>query len=347
MARATPLYSRSKVDAAGAVLRVMPYNEIERIGEALVVLNNWRASHAFPLNTFQTSLRDRARRLDPDAVIAQRLKRLPSILRKLDRFPRMRLSQMQDIGGCRAVVVNVQAVRQLRDAYIRARHEHELVDEHDYITAPKPSGYRGIHLVYKYRSRRSVVHKDQLIEVQLRTPIQHAWATAVETVSTMLDHALKSSEGPEQCLRFFSLVSSAFARLEGTPMVFDAPANGLLIDEVRREVATLNVYARLQGYRSALSAVQSDQMRSAQYFLLSLKGAAAEHGQTLEVTGFRSDELQTASDAYLEEERRAANIPGAEVVLVRSESIEALRRAYPNYFLDTELFLQLLDEISA
>jgi hypothetical protein len=47
----------------------------------------------------------------------------------------------------------------------------------------------------------------------------------------------------------------------------------------------------------------------------------------------------------LEEENRAANIPGAEVVLVRSESIEALRRAYPNYFLDTELFLQRLDEI--
>src|SRR5438093_1423376 len=62
------------------------------------IVNNFRSSHSYPLNTFQIGLR----RLAPqDALIAQRLKRLPSILAKLElRRETMKLSQMQDIGGC-------------------------------------------------------------------------------------------------------------------------------------------------------------------------------------------------------------------------------------------------------
>jgi len=51
----------------------------------------------------------RAKKIDKQAIIAQRLKRLPSIDAKLRQHASwMKLTQMQDIGGCRAIVRSVQ-----------------------------------------------------------------------------------------------------------------------------------------------------------------------------------------------------------------------------------------------
>lgn len=86
--------------------------------EDLRVFANWRSSHAFPLNTFQVYLRQRARSACPDPVLSQRLKRTPSVIEKLQRFPRMKLYQMQGIGGCRAVVDTVDQVRCLDTDYL-------------------------------------------------------------------------------------------------------------------------------------------------------------------------------------------------------------------------------------
>ena len=44
-----------------------------------------------------------------------------------------------------------------------------------------PSGYRGVHLIYRYNSDRKTEYNTLLIEMQLRSQLQHAWATAVET----------------------------------------------------------------------------------------------------------------------------------------------------------------------
>jgi hypothetical protein len=58
-------------------------------------IDNWRSSHSYPLNIFQAGLRTRAKQVDGRAVVAQRLKRFPSILAKLKRFPDMRLTSDQ------------------------------------------------------------------------------------------------------------------------------------------------------------------------------------------------------------------------------------------------------------
>lgn len=208
MVWAVPQFSKSQVDAAGVAI-VTPGVQQERLDDALTVVNNWRSAHSFPLNTFQVGLRRRARDIDGTALVAQRLKRLSSIKLKLQRFQTMQLSRMQDIGGCRAVVDSVSQARKVRDAYARRGLKHSLVNQKDYIAEPKESGYRGIHLVYRYRSDRADTYNGLLLEVQLRTGLQHAWATAVETVGTFLEQSLKSSQGSEQWLRFFSVVGSA------------------------------------------------------------------------------------------------------------------------------------------
>src|SRR5260370_19779222 len=118
------------------------------------IIDHWRACHAYPLNAFQINLRRMARKFDhASPLVAQRTKRLVSIGFKLMRNSNMKLTQMQDIGGCRAVLGSVRAVRQL-DQFIRkeSRMHHEFGTCDDYITHPKDSGYRGIHLVYRFRS---------------------------------------------------------------------------------------------------------------------------------------------------------------------------------------------------
>ena len=165
MAWATPQFSKQKVNWAGeALVAPSPANdEIEKNGifevnsdyiawqdnyfEALDVVNNWRSSHNFPLNTFHIGLKRRAKNIDPRCVTAQRIKRLVSIEAKLERFPTMILSQMQDIGGCRAIVGSCKQVVELGKNYADSDVKHTLAQKDDYIACPKDSGYRGIHLI--------------------------------------------------------------------------------------------------------------------------------------------------------------------------------------------------------
>jgi len=112
MAWATPQFTKEQVDEAGAIL-IGKHPEIDVLDQAFVTINNWRASHSFPLNTLQVNLRQKARQIDSHALIAQRLKRISSIHSKLARMKRLRLSEMQDIGGCRAIVGSINQVSNL------------------------------------------------------------------------------------------------------------------------------------------------------------------------------------------------------------------------------------------
>ncbi len=195
-----PKFGNSEINRAGEILRRQDTSSTDDLAWAYEVVDNWRASHAFPLNSVQIALRRRARELDKKALVAQRLKRVPSILKKLETQSTMRLSQMQDIGGCRAVLRTLRQVVDLRGLYRLRRSAFELVGEKNYIDNPKTSGYRSIHLVYKYRGQRSdsrSVYDGHHIEIQIRSQLQHSWATAVETVGTIVGAALKASErGP-------------------------------------------------------------------------------------------------------------------------------------------------------
>lgn len=164
MGRVTPQYSRTQVDAAGDILlRItdpQTGDESVELEHALTIINNWRASHRFPLNSMQVTLRGRALKIDPKAVVPQRLKRLPAIESKLRLHPGMKLSRMHDIGGCRAIVRDVRAVRKLIKKYEEslAKNPHKrarFVKKYDYTDGPpgpKCDGYRSVHLVYQYRS---------------------------------------------------------------------------------------------------------------------------------------------------------------------------------------------------
>src|SRR5260370_40020626 len=91
---------RAVYNKAGKAL-ITPGISPEQFEAASDIVGNWRASHRYPLHAITMSLRARVRRFDKGALVVQRSKRLASIMPKLQR---MRLTQIQDIGGCRAVV---------------------------------------------------------------------------------------------------------------------------------------------------------------------------------------------------------------------------------------------------
>lgn len=340
-----PEFSRTEVNRAGEVL-VAPRREMAELEHALQVINNWRSSHSFPLNTLQMALRDKASDVEARPLIAQRIKRLSSIEAKLRRFSSMGLARMQDIGGCRAVVASIPKVDALVDLFKRTGMRHALKREDDYIRNPAASGYRGYHLVYAYESDRNETYNGLRIEIQLRSQLQHAWATAVETVGTFLRQSLKASQGEAEWLRFFALMGTALALRERTARVPNTPSKKKdLVPELREIVQRLNVEPRLTAYGAALQTetLEHPALKNAHFFLLKLDPQA----RTTTVTGFSKKEIASATHEYLKAERAIADRPGAEAVLVSVGSLRSLRRAYPNYFLDTRVFLDAVRRATA
>jgi ppGpp synthetase/RelA/SpoT-type nucleotidyltranferase len=347
MAWVEPLYTPQQVNAAGrALVRFLTGTEtagdMELFNHHIDVINNWRASHNYPLNTFQINLRTSAKRVDNDALVAQRIKRLISIGAKLEQRPMMKLSQMQDIGGCRAVLSSVDDVRKLVDFYHNtSRIKHALTATDDYITDPKISGYRGVHLIYRYISdKKKTVYNGLKIEMQIRSKYQHAWATAVETVGTFTGEALKSSIGSEEWLRFFALMGSALAMREKTSLVQNTPTSRKnLITELTEYAVKLDVARRLNGYASALKYIKND-VEDAHWYLMRLDPSKQE----LVISGFKPEEHKQAEEEYAKAEQKVRENPSTDAVLVSVDSVSALERAYPNYFADTGIFLELMNQ---
>ena len=273
------------------------------------------------------------------ALVAQRLKRMSSIEAKLRRSHHMQLARMHDMGGCRALLPSASDVLAVVRQYDRSRALHEPLRRYDYLTSPRDSGYRGVHLVYGYRTKSDAhaAYSGMRIEIQLRSRLQHAWATAVETVGTFSGQALKSSEGNEAWLRFFSLMATELACTEGLPPVPGTPADrGKLRRELAQLAAEINAVARLEAYGRTLRILEGDIRNGrAAYFHIYLDLA----GQNVRWNEYSADEREEAIQAYEEVETAIRRFPRAETVLVQVGSVEALRRAYPNYFADTSVFV--------
>jgi ppGpp synthetase/RelA/SpoT-type nucleotidyltranferase len=338
----SPGFGRGAIDLAGALLA--RGDDSPKYEAALAVVNNWRSSHGYPLLTFRIVLSTRSKKLDSSALVAQRIKRLPSIALKLRLHRHMKLSQMQDLGGCRAIMRSVLQAEKLVRVYETAAEVTEktkkgprLIKKYDYVRAPKKDGYRGFHLVYKYKSkaRQWRIYDGLRIEIQIRSRLQHVWATAVETVSTFTTQALKYNIGDADWKRFFALMSTAIALRENRPIVPGTPTEpSKLRSELRDLVDKLKVEGVLSGFGSVVQRDVPGATRAAAFLLV-----LNPKDLSISVTAYRKEELVKASDDYLRAEKEFAGSPGIQVVLVSVSSLKALRSAYPNYYLDTKVFL--------
>ncbi|HYR43904.1 MAG TPA: hypothetical protein VER98_12825 [Terriglobia bacterium] len=338
---AEPQYSHSKVDKAGDVIRNFPNSTIDvedpLVVQAIEVMVDWREAHIFPMAKLRENAEAKLKTINPSSLVFHRAKRAISIGQKLWR-EKMRLSQMQDIGGVRVVLDSVAEVRELENALRSDMPDHEIVTTDDYILTPKPSGYRSLHLITKYRADGP--WKGLWVELQVRSRLQHTWATALETVETFTKQALKASQGNDDWLRFFALMGAVIALREECGSVPDTPSGLDLMTEIRFYAKKLDVLTRLRHWRVAVglpntSVVTPDDT----YFLLRLD----TRNEKVIVTGYTSTDLEEANRDYAAAEQEAQQL-GYEVVLVAAETLNSLREGYPNYFADTDEFIQCVME---
>ena len=334
-----PKYSKSKVRQAGKTLLKTLSNsnraddDYIEFNKALEVLSNWRAAHAYPMHTVLITLRRRAKKIDRNAVVVQRLKRTPSIVIKMLRFSNMGLDRMQDIAGCRAVVSNIKKVKMLSAQIYNSKISHTFHGIKDYITNPKESGYRGIHLIYKYNATK-VEYRNLFIEIQIRSSIQHSWATAVEVVSAFTKQALKSNYGDQKWKDFFRYVSVEFARLEKCPIIEELEDIDCVkkAKELLKELAVIN---KLNAFAVSSQLVGGEK---GDFYILILDTEAKKINYSI----YEKSNIEKATNDYLKIEKETEDDPSKDVVLVSADSIKGLKRAYPNYFADTGAFVKTM-----
>ena len=336
MAWITADYSKKAVKRAGECLINEDASD-DAVSSAMDVLSNWRSAHAYPMHAVLIFLRNQSAKIDANSIVVQRLKRTPSIVGKLKRIDGIKLHRMQDISGCRSVVASIRKVRALRDSIVNSRTRHKLHREDDYISQPKVSGYRGVHLVYKYNGRKNE-YQDYFVEIQIRSKVQHAWATAVEVVEHFTKQALKSSQGNKDWLDFFRYASAEFSKLENST-VDPGLAGTDTYAEMKRLEQKLNAKVRLNAFTVSTQFIAERSDRKSDYFLLEL----TEHASKIQVTQFPPETLGQATQQYIECEKKAKEQPEYDVVLVSASSVHSLMAAYPNYFADSKDFLGYLD----
>jgi ppGpp synthetase/RelA/SpoT-type nucleotidyltranferase len=346
-------YKKADVDRAGKIL-VGENSSSKDIDRALDILDNWRSSHNFPLHIFKKRLKVVSVKIDSKALVVQRLKRTPAIIKKLKRqqTKHMNLSQMQDIGGCRSIVDSVKLVRKLCDEYYhinienKGKHcdlKHYFKNKKDYIANPKPDGYRSIHLIYKYNSdKKQKKYNGLLIEIQVRSKLQHYWATAIETVSLFTKQALKSNEGERDWKEFFKLISSVFANMEQSPIIPKTPKNeSELFNQIKNLSDKLKVIQKIQTWARLVKIFENfgREHQKSYFYLLDLNIDTKE----LFISSFEKAEEKKANIAYSEAEKKASKEKlNKDIVLVEADTTKDLKKAYPNYYLDTNEFLSIL-----
>lgn len=112
-------------------------------------------------------------------LLSCRVKRLDSIVRKLRRQHAMDLVRMDDIVGFRLVVPTAEHQSMALDAFEREGLAHRV---RDYRNEP-PMGYRAIHLIFRRQLQLpgAPAPSNYPYELQLRTYLQHLWASTSES----------------------------------------------------------------------------------------------------------------------------------------------------------------------
>ena len=154
------------------------------------------------------------------------VKSTPAIRDKLKRET-IRLTQMQDIAGCRLVVEDIQA----QEAAVRSINgcfsDVEIDDRRQ-----RPShGYRAVHLI--------VEHGGKPVEVQIRTKLQHQWAELSEKLANDFDPGIKYGTGPRELIVNLGGLSAEIAHLE---KLLATPSGGLSADDQTAWVSMLSAY---------------------------------------------------------------------------------------------------------
>lgn len=327
----------------------MSKKQIQRIGELirennissqdLEIFHHWRGLHAEIMPLMASSLRSKIKKLNlTPLVFSRRLKRYPSIKSKLIRFPDMQLHRMQDIAGMRIVFSHIDTIHlfinEMKKTYRSSKTNFEFVRCSDYISYPKPDGYRSIHQIYKYAKGKHTQCHGLTLELQIRTKLQHLWATAVEVLGMRINSKLKSGEGEECYKEFFRVCGELFSLMEHKESKEQGRAREL-VARAKELDSTHSILKQL----SALSVSARQEKRKGDYYFVIWLNLQTRY---LQINGFPKERYIEAQALYdaLESKTHEENY---DVVLISLDDFKQIQKAYPNYYLDCKFFIQTLE----
>lgn len=358
--RGSKLYSKNKVKRAGKQLIDKPTNE-----EALEILSYWRSSHEKPLSYAVNHIERLAKKHlgMGNYILAHRPKRTSSIINKLKRFHEngMQLTTMQDIAGCRLILEDMADVNKMLKVFTNSDTVFSL--RNDYIKEPKSDGYRSIHLVGNFTANGI----ERPIELQIRSKVQHAWATAVEIVDLFTKQFLKHDQGEENWKDFFRHSSKVLGYFETcfndninvlthTGFTMDKKTQKMMkknysedisdsFDKVYYYAKTYNIHAQFKAFTDSLvrtTDIINAQKCTNEYLLLHIFEIFDNKFQ-IEHIIFSKDKYNDAEEAYMEKEKAALNSKYETVALISTSRIENIKEAYPNYFADSTSFSNFIN----
>lgn len=306
--------SRSAVNRAGEKLALASADDADLPIEACEVAATWRELHAEPLVWLTMSIRGRV-----ETPVSYRLKRLPQIATKLARSGNMALARMQDIGGCRLVVDSQSDVDSaLAAVERRAAPHYEVVRVTDYRRDGRQrTGYRAIHVMLR--------RDGFVIELQIRTRRQHAWAEAVERAANRTGYKLKDGEGPDDLVDYFRVASDCLAELDDGRR----PSTELLAQFRAGERTLPTFFRELPAVHTAGFAVKSKTLSTREnnwLLVYDWKGGQPERWMDC------GTDCVEAARTYSDYERRYPWRDGYEVVLIGSDSQDTIQWTHAHYF---------------
>lgn len=143
-------YNKKEIDNSGEKIKINSEDD-----NTYDIIDYWRSLHIGPLNVVKSNLYIYSKKIaikntEHIKIIASRLKRIESIKNKLQRQDTnsMRLTQMQDIGGCRMILSSIEELNEIKRLFEKFKNKKEIKKIEDYIQNPKRDGYRGIHIIY-------------------------------------------------------------------------------------------------------------------------------------------------------------------------------------------------------
>ncbi|MDD3328459.1 MAG: hypothetical protein PHW25_15355 [Zoogloea sp.] len=336
--------TKSKIDRAGIAFAKDSFRNIEEMIELEDVFDEYRKSHLEPLSETTLELQRWLNEYGHDYYIAQRLKRKPQIIRKLNRLS-VRLTQLQDIGGCRIIVEKNEIVDKIIEFLkrkIKSTEELNLVRITDYREKGRDiTGYRSVHLLLERNGKK--------LELQLRSRIQHYWAESIERTSVIYGHHLKEGEGDERVISYFQKLSDAFYEIESvrTPSL----RSRLEIDIAKKEAE--EIIRKHSSSKAIDSHVNEDiiltltekERRSSSpinNWIIVFDWSSGKF-VSWDIVGKTPDE---AIKAYVHYENQFPVEKNFEVVLIGSSHVATVRKTHSHYFgiEDYEKILENLDE---
>lgn len=154
---------------------LQPY--VQTVDELKVKLRGMRQE--FELQSIQT----------PVEFVTGRVKTIPAIEEKLIRrhINIDRIEQdMEDLAGVRIMTQFTEDIYRVVDL-LRKRKDMVILEERDYVTNEKPSGYRSYHIVIEYPVQLVTGEKKVLAEIQVRTMQMNVWATIEHAINYKYD----------------------------------------------------------------------------------------------------------------------------------------------------------------